>query len=155
MPSRTVEVHSIRITRYDYPEFDLQIVCGGGTYIRTLGADLAAAAGSVAVMSHLTRTAVGPFAIERSVSVDALRDQPIEPLLSDPLLAVTALQHMIIDEEQSRRLGHGLCLEIDPPSEDPDAAEAAAVDNAGRLRAIVRKKQARWCPHRVFPVANA
>ena len=41
MPSRKVQIDHLEITRYDFPEIDLDIICGSGTYIRSLGIDLA------------------------------------------------------------------------------------------------------------------
>ena len=35
---RPVEVYRIEIKAYQYPELVLEIECGGGTYIRSLGA---------------------------------------------------------------------------------------------------------------------
>ena len=55
MPSRIVCIHSIEIVAYAYPELTLDIICGTGTYIRTLGIDLAKALGTVAVMTALTQ----------------------------------------------------------------------------------------------------
>ena len=41
VPSRQVQIHHLRIDGYQPPELDLDIGCGSGTYIRTLGMDLA------------------------------------------------------------------------------------------------------------------
>src|SRR5262249_43555691 len=60
---RTVTIHSLNILRYDYPELELVVECGSGTYIRSLGRDLASALGTAAVMSALERTAVGGFRV--------------------------------------------------------------------------------------------
>ena len=53
---RPVDVFQIEIRRYQYPELVLNVECGGGTYIRSLGRDLAESLGTAAVMSALTRT---------------------------------------------------------------------------------------------------
>ncbi|MCG8648183.1 MAG: tRNA pseudouridine(55) synthase TruB [Pirellulales bacterium] len=148
MPERKVEVHQLAILRYQYPEVELEIVCGSGTYIRTLGTDLAEACGSKAVMTRLDRTAVGPFHRADAVTLEQLREAPLAELLINPVQGVSQLRRITIDHEQSRRLGHGLCLEQDI---DVGEAEAAAVTADGQLRAIVRPKRGRWCPYRVFP----
>ncbi|MEL7265336.1 MAG: hypothetical protein AAFP69_11095 [Planctomycetota bacterium] len=56
-----MRIDSLRVLRYEYPEVDLEIVCGSGTYVRSIGVDLAAACDTVAVMSRLTRSAIGSF----------------------------------------------------------------------------------------------
>ena len=52
---------------YQYPELVLDVECGSGTYIRSLGRDLAESLGTAAVMSALVRTAIGGFRVEEAV----------------------------------------------------------------------------------------
>lgn len=157
MPTRQVQIDSLKILRYEYPEVDLDIVCGSGTYIRTLGIDLAMAAGSNAVMTHLRRVGIGDFQYEDAISVARLREDDLESLLLPPDRAVTQLPKLTVSLDQSTRLGHGLCIEgVPTPSDDPmgqvqEVEEVAAILPGGELRAIVRRKNDMWCPHRVFP----
>jgi len=160
MPSRKVEIHVLNITRYEFPEVDLDVMCGSGTYIRTLGIDLAVNAGSTAVMSFLCRTGVGPFVIENALSVDVLREETLDAHLLSPSLAVQHLPQIEVTADDAQRLGHGLCLNevefIDSERMiDQDVSEAAAITPDGQLRAIVRLKRGQWCPHRVFPTFSA
>ena len=160
MPSRKVEIHALNITRYEFPEVDLDVICGSGTYIRTLGIDLAVNAGSTAVMSFLSRTGVGPFVIENALSVDVLREETLDVHLLSPSLAVQHLPQIEVTADDAQRLGHGLCLNevefIDSERMiDQDVSEAAAITPDGQLRAIVRLKRGQWCPHRVFPTFSA
>ena len=55
--SRPVRIDSIRLLRFADPDFSLAIDCGKGTYVRTLGRDVAKSLGSDAVMTDLQRTA--------------------------------------------------------------------------------------------------
>ncbi len=163
MPTRQVEVHSLEVLRYEYPEMELDIVCGSGTYIRTIGFDLARAVGSVAVMTGLHRRAIGPFHSESAISVEQLREDDLPSRLLPPELAIQDLPRLIVDTEASRRLGHG--LEIDGQVIDAqgvavldeweDGAEAAALSEQQHLRAIVRRKRSAWYPYRVFPSPEA
>ena len=163
MPSRKVQVDALEITRYEIPEVDLNIVCGSGTYIRTLGIDLAVHVGSTAVMSFLLRIGVGPFMLKNSVSIDALREDELEPHFLPASLAIQHLPCVKVTDEDAIRLGHGLCLDEvklstatpshvqDIPSHDQDITDVAAMTQDGQLRAIVRLKRGQWCPYRVFP----
>jgi tRNA pseudouridine55 synthase len=155
MPSRTVRVESLVILSYDYPELELDIVCGSGTYIRTLGIDLAKQAGSTAVMAYLQRTGVGDFRVEDAITIDQLREEPLESMLLPAVRSVPHLPRLEIDAEQSIRLGHGLCIDGEPIGDRAATQidEAAAVVQDDHLRAIVRRKRGQWYPYRVFPVA--
>ena len=64
---RPIEVYSLKVARYEYPELVLEIECGGGTYVRSLGRDLAESLGTAAVMSALVRTAIGPWTLDTAV----------------------------------------------------------------------------------------
>ncbi len=159
MPTRNVVIHDLKLTRYDYPHMELDITCGSGTYIRTLGIDVARAVGSMAVMSHLQRVSVGQFPIESTVDVETLREQPLEPLLMPAALATTHLPKLRVDDDQSKRLMNGLCVDGSPDlvdrddrfCESPDEGEVAAISASDNLLAIVRRKPRGWCPIRVFP----
>jgi tRNA pseudouridine55 synthase len=59
---RDVVVHDIAVESVSDAEATLRIVCGRGTYVRTLAADLGAALGCGAAVAQLSRTRVGPFA---------------------------------------------------------------------------------------------
>jgi len=60
---RKITIHQLKLTRCAADEFEIWVHCSPGTYIRSLGADLAAAAGSCAAMSALVREASGAFTL--------------------------------------------------------------------------------------------
>ena len=155
MPSRKVRIEAIKIVSYDYPEIKLKITCGTGTYIRTLGMDLAKAVGTVAVMTGLTRTRVGDFLISNSVSVDEIRRNDLETMLLPASMGVSHLPRLTVDPDQCRRLVNGLCLDNQQPdctgASNPDAVHVAAITGDGHLKAILVQKDGHWCPKKVFP----
>ncbi len=71
LKSRPVIVQAIRLTRFNFPDFELEIECGTGTYIRSIGRDLGLALGSGAVMTSLQRTAIGPFNVKSAMTISA------------------------------------------------------------------------------------
>lgn len=155
IPSRKVHIQSIEVVSYDYPDVRLEITCGTGTYIRTLGMDLAKKVGTVAVMTALTRTRVGGFLISDTVSVDQIRRDDLQSLLLPASIGVSHLPQITIDSDESKRLVNGLCLEDRKPEggevSNPDTQHVAAITPGGHLKAIVVRKENRWCPKRVFP----
>jgi tRNA pseudouridine55 synthase len=109
---RPVEIAALRLVRQpdpDHAEFEMET--GKGAYVRALGRDLATALGTLAHVSALRRVAVGPFTLERAISLDNLAALdhsaaafghllPIETALDDiPALALT--------EAEAHRLRHG------------------------------------------------
>lgn len=102
LKARTVLIHEAALLETpdaDHATFSLR--CGKGFYVRALVRDLAGALGVEGHVHRLRRTAVGPFAEARSVTLDALIDlghkgaaserlDPVETALADiPALAVS------------------------------------------------------------------
>ncbi len=52
------------------PQLDFRIVCGKGTYIRSLARDLGLAVGSGAFLSELRRESVGEYTVDNALSLD-------------------------------------------------------------------------------------
>ncbi|MCF2972755.1 tRNA pseudouridine(55) synthase TruB [Synechococcus sp. Nb3U1] len=70
---RPVSIHQLHLLDWrpgDFPEMDLEITCGSGTYIRAIARDLGEKLGCGGLMSRLRRLQSGPFRIEQSVSLD-------------------------------------------------------------------------------------
>ncbi len=114
---RTVEV--VTMALLDIPDSDhatFEVVCGKGTYMRSLARDLGAALGTCGCIEDLRRLAVGPFTENQAISLDYLASLghdasalkhllPIETGLDDiPALALT--------EEQAIRLRHGQTIQM-------------------------------------------
>jgi tRNA pseudouridine55 synthase len=64
---REVTIHSIAIEKIDGPRATLRVVCGKGTYVRVLAADLGAALGCGGAVESLVRSRVGPFDVHDAV----------------------------------------------------------------------------------------
>jgi tRNA pseudouridine55 synthase len=150
---RTVTIHRLTIPRYDYPELELEIECGGGTYIRSLGRDIAAALGTSAVMSALQRVAIGPFHVDEAVSLEALTDRTLAGCLKPSLSALGHMPRVYINEFQLEQIRHGRCVPADEVGgfqTSPPEIEYAAIDTAGNLAAIVRERR----PGELWPKLN-
>lgn len=131
---RPVTIYRLEIKRYVFPELTLDVECGSGTYIRSLGRDLAEHVGTSAVMSSLTRTAIGPFKLDEAWSPEQLHSDNLSAWLQPPLAAVPQLERITLSSPEIERIRHGLRIEGAGPS---IGGEVAAIDEHGDLRAIV------------------
>lgn len=132
LAARRVLIHEIVVQGYDYPELRLRIACGSGTYVRSLGRDLAASLGTAAVMSSLERTAVGGFRVEEALPLDRLDPASWTAHLLPPLRAVEMLPKLELSDAEIARIRNGQCV-----ARTSAAGEVAAVDARGRLVAIL------------------
>lgn len=70
---RTITIHSLELTKFDSPEFEMLVHCSKGTYVRTLAEDMGEALGVGAHVTGLRRTGVGPYTTEGMVTLDQLK----------------------------------------------------------------------------------
>ncbi|MDP2331216.1 MAG: tRNA pseudouridine(55) synthase TruB [Reyranella sp.] len=153
MKSRKVRIDRLAfLARTDRDHADLVVTCGKGTYIRSLGRDLAVALGTVGHLSALRRTAAGPFREEAAISLPKLEALGHIPALFGALVpVVTALDDipaLALTEAQANQLRHGqpVLLTRDAPSSG--ALLRAELDE--RLVALVRSDGTSIQPVRVF-----
>ena len=103
---RTVHIHAINLLAYDYPQLEIDVRCGKGTYVRSLARDLGERLGCGALIESLRRTRIGPFSVENAISVDLPGETARSQLL--PIsLAVADLPHVVLELPQIERLGRG------------------------------------------------
>jgi tRNA pseudouridine55 synthase len=131
---RSVEIHAIEMVRYEYPELELLVRCGSGTYIRSLGRDLAEAIGTGAIMSKLSRLAVGPFKANDAATCDKLDLAAIQSRLLSPLLALGEMPHITLDDDEISHVAQGRPI---ANCWGTTSAEIAAMNAQGSLAAIL------------------
>ena len=69
IPSRPVTITEFKITKIKLPCIEFRIVCGKGTYIRSLAHDFGKSLNNGAHLSGLRRTKIGEFRVEDAISV--------------------------------------------------------------------------------------
>ena len=113
---RMVRIDALRLI--DVPDADhavLEVDCGKGTYVRSLGRDIACALGTVGHLIALRRLRVGPFTETHAISLDALGQMGHKPAQSPGghtgLLAIEAaldgIPAMALSEAETARLRNG------------------------------------------------
>ncbi|MGQ9562001.1 MAG: tRNA pseudouridine(55) synthase TruB [Thermogutta sp.] len=131
---RPVTIYELKILRYAYPELELEIHCGSGTYVRSVGRDLAQRLGTAAAMSQLTRLAVGHFLIEQSIDPRELGPHNWRDFLLAPEIAVSHLPRVELTEDKTAQLLRGQWPTYDGLL--PTGA-AAVFDQRGRFFGVV------------------
>lgn len=136
---RPITIHEIEVLEYEYPKLTLDIGCSSGTYVRSLGRDLAESMGTAAVMSALVRTAIGQFRVKDAVDVTTITRENLADKLLSPRLVVEHLPTITLSLEERQRIANGQFIQR-PQANDQtiDAPEFAALDDCGNLVAILR-----------------
>ena len=108
--AKRVRISSFTLTGQTAPdEFAFEIVCGGGTYIRSLARDLAAALGTQGYMSYLQRTASGPFTVQTAVPFDELTAENI----ASHLIPTDSVLPFPVLEGADERIFHGVGVSVE------------------------------------------
>jgi tRNA pseudouridine55 synthase len=67
-----ISIDQISLLDYTEPVITFNVTCSKGTYVRVLGADIAAKLGTVGHLTALTRTSVGAYHIADSTTIEEL-----------------------------------------------------------------------------------
>ncbi len=117
-PVRQVVIHQLHSRRWhsgDQPELTVDVVCGPGTYIRSLARDLGEAVGTGATLVGLVRSHSNGFDLEESITLEDLATA-LERETFMPVTAGMVMQHLqaiALPSALARRwcLGQKLALE--------------------------------------------
>ncbi len=138
--ARPVVVHDIEILDVGpppYPDVEMRVSCGKGTYIRSLADDIAAALGGRAHLTALRRNSVGRFTLDMALTVDELESRWAEMLIS-PRAGLSDLAAVIVTDDEARAVAHGVrfAYRIAPAVEDD--TPFCVVGSDDRLLAVYR-----------------
>jgi len=111
LKKRTVTIHKLDVLSVDLPDVTLLVECSGGTYIRTLGADLGEALGAGAHLRALRRLASGGLCVDEAVPMEALVREGAGVLLKEKIIllkdALPEIRQVSVNEEGARRIRNG------------------------------------------------
>jgi tRNA pseudouridine55 synthase len=137
---RPVRVDALDLVRFDGRDFDFRAIVSGGTYVRSLVADVGQRLGVGAHLVRLVRTRIGPFSVGDATAPD--RPGPTLPVER----AVDHLPRLELTPDEAEAARHGRPL---GPPDGPGFH--AAFDPSGRLVGVYRECGARACPEVVLP----
>ncbi len=137
---RTVTIHSLGLELAGDDSISFKLVCGTGTYARSLARDIATAVGTVGHLHSLRRTRNGVFSIEDAAPIDAIVTAMRESgnlksvSLCDAIAAMPAVQ---VDAAIEKRLRNGDSRALDSLV-PPEGAVFRLIDGQGNLVAVAR-----------------
>ena len=143
------KARKITISRLDLLSFDgkngvIEVDCSTGTYIRTLVDDIGKSLGTGAVMTELCRTRACGFEISECVSIEELREKPLDEL---KLLSVESvfrdLPVTVLDEVQTRMYLNGVRLDADRLAEKPPLDTLLRVYGNGEFLGVAKVNEER------------
>lgn len=149
---RPVTVYRIDVLSYDWPRLELEVECGGGTYIRSIARDVGEALGCGGLVEVLVRTRIGAFTLDDAVDPSALSAETIAASIRPAAEAVAQLPTVRVSAEQVADLTRGRAVVV----ADAPAGEVALLGPDGRLVAVAEADPAtrKVAPRRVLEGAG-
>jgi tRNA pseudouridine55 synthase len=119
LPARSVVVYGIQVIGWqagDYPELELEIDCGAGTYIRAIARDLGALLGCGGTLSALERTASNGLYLQDSLSLDQVEHlyKQQQTIATSPQQLLAHLPSVILTHTELHRWQKGQSLPLPP-----------------------------------------
>lgn len=110
-PIREIEILELELLKVNR-DITFRVVCGSGTYIRSLCEDIAAEFNTIGVMSELTRTKVGSFSLKDAVKIDQVIAGNYKLLTLKDVLPYKKVQATSVIDIKNGKI---LALEYDTP----------------------------------------
>lgn len=138
--ARPVQVHELEILSVGpgpYPEVDFRVVCGKGTYVRSLAADMASVLGGSAHLTALRRTRIGSLQVDVvGLAIEELEEW--EQRLLSPSEALADLPAVTVGPETAAGVCHGVRF-VGGELIDAPERSVRVLDDDGELLAIYRR----------------
>ena len=137
--ARPVEVFELEILSVGpgpYPVVDFRVVCGKGTYVRSLAADMAAVLGGSAHLTALRRTRIGSLRVDViGIGLEDLEEW--EARLLSPSDALADMPAITVGPETAAGVSNGVRFVGGELVDAPDG-QVRVLDDDGELLAIYR-----------------
>jgi len=132
---RKINIKEIEFISYDKEQKELLFIASvsKGTYIRTLGEDIAKKMGEVGTLVELRRTRVGRFSVKQAKKIEDIKTEDI----IDISRFYSDIYHLKIDGENAKRARNGADIKLDLDKNvvllvDADECAIALYKNIGR-----------------------
>ena len=112
--TREIEIFSIDLVNFTNHQITFQVSCSKGTYIRTLGEDIAKKIGTKGYLTNLERIRVGKIKKIDSFSVDQIEELSIEERkkLLKPIYQLLELPKIELNNNDTKNILNGQNLDI-------------------------------------------
>ena len=154
MPSRQVKIYQLELLGFSDDKAKFRVECSKGTYIRTLGRDIARKLGTYGYLEELRRTKCGHFDLSQKILLENIKNleygKGLEKVLLPVITCLRDIAVIAVGEAEAAKLrqGQGLSPKAFPVAEL--YGQEAAMTFDGELVAIVRIEERKISPVRVF-----
>lgn len=159
MKPREVEIFDLKfLMQNESDAFSFRVACSKGTYVRTLGRDIALKLGTIGHLTALRRTKCAIFSLADTILLENLKNMVYLDERQKSLLPIkTSLRDIAViavSEEEAVKLSHGQGLSPKMHQVEHLIGSLAAAVYHDCLAALVRVDERKISPIRVFNLNN-
>ena len=156
---RTITIDSIQILDINLPLVRMEVSCSKGTYIRSLCRDIGETLGCGGCMEQLTRTKVGQFLIDESLTLEQIQNLVTEGALDTYLVGIEKVLehyqavHMLEKDDKLVHNGNPFTIQNIQKREEIKIEEPLRVyDSKGTFIGVFqyKKEKKRFYPEKMF-----
>ena len=171
-PCRTVKIKNLDLCDLSWPEVTFEVTCSKGTYVRSLGADLACHLDCSGHVSKLRRLASGEFDLRQALTLEQFKqivdEEEVNQRLITPAQALSSYPAIKVNYLAANNIRRGVSLKLreffEPESRpegpyrvlDPDNNLVAMVSKAVQGANDGKEEEIKFRALRVFgPISQA
>ncbi len=112
---RRINIYSLELLEYQHPNITFKVKCSKGTYVRTLGEQIAERLNTIGYLTYLRRTKVGNFDVSFANSINDIRENKDIKCLP----SLEGLQHfksIVVNEKMKQDIMNGKKIYLDGES---------------------------------------
>jgi len=116
-PARPITILALNLVSFTESQIVFDVLCTKGTYVRTLGEDIAQALGTVGHLTALHRTQTGSLKGDDMLTIEQIEESK-QACLKPLDIALQHLQRIDLNAEQSQLIRFGQKLDLPKPETD-------------------------------------
>ena len=105
---RPIKVYSVKLLSFEANRIDFVVKVSKGTYIRTLGEDIALKLGTLGYLNELRRIAIGDITVDKAVKLDEVDESKLLPASS----FLGHIPSILVSEEEAKKVKNGMTLDL-------------------------------------------
>lgn len=143
-PARPITIKELKLISYQDSTLIFDVQCTKGTYVRTLGEDIALALGTVGHLTALHRTQTGELSGDDMLTFEEIEFQKLAAI--QPIdIALTHLQRLDLSKDEVDLIQHGQMLDYPKPETEfvrlYDEGECFAVGEWSDKKQMLKPKR--------------
>lgn len=154
LKARQIQIDSLELIQFDKEKASFKVVCGKGTYVRSLGHDMGRELGCLGYITKLRRTICGPFDLSMAINIDTFQKKGTNVVLYPLNTALDKMPKICLLEVETKRVCQGQRLNLskykDCFDQEIKDGDIACIINQNQILGLVKIEDGVIHPYKIF-----